>query len=246
MLNNPRSIIAIVPAAGIGSRMGANKPKQYLMLGQQCILAHTLDTLLSHPQIDLVVVALHPQDRYFNQLTQSQHPKLTQVVGGGERADSVLAALQYAGSISPDAWALIHDAARPCITHEDITRLINSVDIHPQGAILAAPVRDTMKRSDASGHIVHTVDRQLLWHALTPQFFPVSVLRSHLSAALAAKIPITDEASAMEWAGVMPGLVNGRMDNIKVTHPDDLQLAALFMAQQEIEQISARLVNNAS
>lgn len=234
MLNHPRSIIAIVPAAGIGSRMGADKPKQYLMLGQQSILAHTLDALLSHPDIDQVIVALHPEDNYFNQLTQSQHPKLTQVVGGAERADSVLAALQYAESITPDAWALVHDAARPCVSHEDITQLINSVGIHPQGAILAAPVRDTMKRSDANGHVVHTVERALLWHALTPQFFPVSTLRTHLSAALAAEASITDEASAMEWAGVMPGLVIGRVDNIKVTHPDDLQLAALFMAHKRI------------
>ncbi|QDE32116.1 2-C-methyl-D-erythritol 4-phosphate cytidylyltransferase [Shewanella polaris] len=232
MLNNPRSIIAIVPAAGVGSRMGADIPKQYLMLGQQCILAHTLDSLLSHAEIDQVVVALHPQDNYFSQLPQSHHSKLTTVVGGGERADSVLAALDFVESINPEAWALVHDAARPCVTHQDITKLIESVNLHPQGAILAAPVRDTMKRSDTNGNIIHTVDRALLWHALTPQIFPVSVLRHHLSAALAAQVPITDEASAMEWAGVMPGLVNGRMDNIKVTHPDDLQLAALFMSQQ--------------
>ncbi|MGK0409320.1 MAG: 2-C-methyl-D-erythritol 4-phosphate cytidylyltransferase [Shewanella psychromarinicola] len=232
MLNNPRSIIAIVPAAGVGSRMGADKPKQYLMLGQQSILAHTLDALLAHSEIDLVVVALQKEDKYFSNLPQSQHPKLTQVIGGKERADSVLAALDYAQTLNPNAWALVHDAARPCVSHEDITQLIESVHIHPQGAILAAPVRDTMKRSDASGHIVSTVDRALLWHALTPQFFPVSSLRSHLSAALAAHVSITDEASAMEWAGVMPGLVQGRMDNIKVTHPDDLQLAALFMSQK--------------
>ncbi|MGX9461923.1 2-C-methyl-D-erythritol 4-phosphate cytidylyltransferase [Shewanella sp. A14] len=239
MLKDPRSIIAIVPAAGVGSRMGADRPKQYLMLGQQSILAHTLDTLLSHSEIDQVVVALHPEDEHFSQLPQSSHPKLTQVIGGGERADSVLAALNHAQSLYPDAWALVHDAARPCVTHKDITLLIESVNIYPQGAILAAPVRDTMKRSDAKGNIVSTVDRALLWHALTPQFFPVANLRKHLSAALAAQASITDEASAMEWAGVMPGLVSGRIDNIKVTHPDDLQLAALFMSQQYIEENTA-------
>lgn len=232
MLNNPHSVIAIVPAAGIGSRMGADIPKQYLMLGQQCILAHTLDILLSHSAIDQVVVALHPQDKYFSQLPQSHHSKLTTVVGGGERADSVLAALDYVEAFNPEAWALVHDAARPCVTNQDITKLIESINLHPQGAILAAPVRDTMKRSDTNGKIVNTVDRALLWHALTPQFFPVTVLRQHLSAALTAHVPITDEASAMEWAGIMPGLVSGRVDNIKVTHPDDLQLAALFMSQQ--------------
>lgn len=233
MQNNPKSIIAIVPAAGIGSRMGADKPKQYLMLGQQSILAHTLDVLLSHTDISQVIVALHPQDQHFKQLPQATHPKLSLVIGGGERADSVLAALDYALAINPQAWALVHDAARPCLRHEDINKLIGSVEQHPQGAILAAPVRDTMKRSDASGQITSTVDRALLWHALTPQFFPITSLHRNLSQALAAKVSITDEASAMEWAGVRPGLVNGRVDNIKVTHPDDLQLAALFISQAQ-------------
>ncbi|MGI2168682.1 2-C-methyl-D-erythritol 4-phosphate cytidylyltransferase [Shewanella sp. MF05960] len=233
MQNNPQSIIAIVPAAGIGSRMGAHKPKQYLMLGQQSILAHTLDVLLSHERIDQVIVALHPQDQYFKQLPQAKHPKLIKVIGGGERADSVLAALEHAMSINPTAWALVHDAARPCLRHEDINKLIASLKQYPQGAILAAPVRDTMKRSDASGLITNTVERALLWHALTPQFFPITALKNNLSQALAATVNITDEASAMEWAGVMPGLVSGRVDNIKVTHPDDLQLAALFMQQAQ-------------
>ncbi|GGP80854.1 2-C-methyl-D-erythritol 4-phosphate cytidylyltransferase [Shewanella ulleungensis] len=231
MQNNSQSIIAIVPAAGIGSRMGADKPKQYLMLGQQSILAHTLDVLLSHECIVQVIVALHPQDQYFKQLPQAKHPKLMQVIGGGERADSVLAALDHAMSINPCAWALVHDAARPCLRHEDINKLIGSLKQYPQGAILAAPVRDTMKRSDANGLITNTVERALLWHALTPQFFPIVALQHNLSKALAANVSITDEASAMEWAGVMPGLVSGRVDNIKVTHPDDLQLAALFMSQ---------------
>lgn len=233
MQNNTQSIIAIVPAAGIGSRMGADKPKQYLMLGQQSILAHTLDALLSHKRIDKVIVALHPQDQYFKQLPQAKHPKLIQVIGGGERADSVLAALNQAMQINANAWALVHDAARPCLRHEDINKLIASLKQYPQGAILAAPVRDTMKRSDASGLITNTVERALLWHALTPQFFPISALHNNLSQALAANASITDEASAMEWAGVRPGLVSGRVDNIKVTHPDDLQLAALFMQQAQ-------------
>ena len=232
MTNNLRSIIAIVPAAGIGSRMGADKPKQYLMLGQQTILSHTLDKLLSHPQIDHVIVALHPRDHYFSTLPQSAHPKLSQVIGGSERADSVLTALNYALEINPNAWVLVHDAARPCVTHDDINKLILSSKTYPQGAILAVPVRDTMKRSDESGNITTTIDRALLWHALTPQFFPILPLQRNLTDALAVNATITDEASAMEWAGIMPGLVCGRADNIKVTHPNDLQLAALFMSQK--------------
>ena len=222
----PEQIIAIVPAAGIGSRMGAELPKQYLILNEQTILGHTLDCLLSHPQIDKVIVALNPQDDYFANLSQATHPKLQCVTGGKERADSVLAGLQLADK---GAWALVHDAARPCLTHQDIDKLIASAVTFPQGAILAAPVRDTMKRTSSDGVITETVCREQLWHALTPQFFPVAELSRHLTAALAAGVLITDEASAMEWAGVMPAVVTGRADNIKVTHPDDLQLASLFL-----------------
>jgi 2-C-methyl-D-erythritol 4-phosphate cytidylyltransferase len=207
--------------------MAAGMPKQYLTLGAQSILGHTLDALLSHPQIAQVIVALHPHDDMFLGLPQAKHSKLLTVIGGGERADSVLAALAVAPQ---DAWALVHDAARPCLTHSDIDKLLASTSEFPQGAILAMPVRDTMKRSDDTGVINHTVDRALLWHALTPQYFPVAELLTNLSAALNAGVVITDEASAMEWAGVFPGLVSGRADNIKVTHPDDLHLAGLFMA----------------
>ena len=226
MSQTPKQIIAIVPAAGIGSRMGAEIPKQYLQLNQQSILSHTLDCLLSHPSIEKVIVALNPTDIFFANLVQAKHPKLQCVNGGQERADSVLAALKVA---SPDAWVLVHDAARPCLTHLDINKLIDSASTFPQGAILAAPVRDTMKRTDEKGLISETVCRERLWHALTPQYFPVSSLTSNLTDALAAGALITDEASAMEWAGVMPGIVSGRADNIKVTHPDDLQLASLFL-----------------
>ncbi|MBR9726525.1 2-C-methyl-D-erythritol 4-phosphate cytidylyltransferase [Shewanella intestini] len=222
-----QDIIAIVPAAGIGSRMKADKPKQYLMLGNQPIIAHTLDCLLTHPKIQKVIVALHLKDDYFSQLKQAKHPKLLQVNGGDERADSVLAGLKL---ISGNQWALVHDAARPCLTHQDIDALIASQIQHPQGAILAMPVRDTMKRSDKHGNILATVERELLWHALTPQLFRADELKNNIEQAIAQGVVITDEASAMEWAGVTPGLINGRADNIKVTHPDDLALAALFLS----------------
>jgi 2-C-methyl-D-erythritol 4-phosphate cytidylyltransferase len=226
--------VAIVPAAGIGARMAAAMPKQYLTLGTQSILGHTLDALLSHPHIAQVIVALHPQDDRFLSLPQAKHPKLITVIGGDERADSVLAAL----AVAPEhAWALVHDAARPCLTHSDIDKLLASKQAFPQGAILAMPVRDTMKRSDDKGVINHTVDRAQLWHALTPQYFKVADLLENLAAALHAGAVITDEASAMEWAGVYPGLVSGRADNIKVTHPDDLHLAELFMAHLSVNQV---------
>lgn len=219
-------VIAVVPAAGIGSRMGAEVPKQYLALNEQTILGHTLDCLLSHPQIVQVIVALNPEDKHFSLLPQAQHKKLQTVTGGNERADSVLAALQLADE---ESWVLVHDAARPCLSHLDIDKLIASTTTFPQGAILGAPVRDTMKRTGDNGEISTTVCRDNLWHALTPQYFKAKQLKHNLESALKAGAKITDEASAMEWAGTMPGIVSGRADNIKVTHPDDLQLAALFL-----------------
>lgn len=223
---DPQNVVAIVPAAGMGSRMGADKPKQYLEVLGQTILAHTLDKLLSHQQITQVIISLHPNDTFFYALPQAQHPKLITVLGGGERADSVLAALQVAPE---NSWALVHDAARPCLTLADIDKLLASRVEFPQGAILAMPVRDTMKRANQKGEISTTVCRDNLWHALTPQLFPTSELKWHLQAAMAAGAVVTDEASAMEWAGISPGLVSGRADNIKVTHPDDLGLAELFL-----------------
>ncbi|MEZ9537310.1 2-C-methyl-D-erythritol 4-phosphate cytidylyltransferase [Shewanella sp. 10N.286.51.B8] len=227
-----QSVIAIVPAAGIGARMGATIPKQYLTLGEQSILAHTLDSLITHKQIQQVIVALHPEDTFFATLSQASHPKVKTVIGGQERADSVLRALVSIDNETTESnWALVHDAARPCLTEADIDKLLRSRAEYPQGAILAMPVRDTMKRSTNSTNLIsETVSRDHLWHALTPQLFPCKSLQQHLSDALKQGVQITDEASAMEWAGVNPGLVTGRADNIKVTHPDDLQLAALFLS----------------
>ncbi|MFT5704153.1 MAG: 2-C-methyl-D-erythritol 4-phosphate cytidylyltransferase [Shewanella sp.] len=226
MNDHQDKIVAVVPAAGIGSRMGTEIPKQYLEINDTPILGLTLDILLTHPKIDKVIVALHPKDTLFQGLSQASHPKLHTVVGGGERADSVLACLQ---NIDDDTWVLVHDAARPCLNHDDIEKLIASREQFPQGAILALPVRDTMKRAKSDGAIENTVCREQLWHALTPQFFSGSELRDNLTSALAAKATITDEASAMEWAGISPGLVLGNVENIKITHPDDLRLAKLFL-----------------
>ncbi|GAA5192433.1 2-C-methyl-D-erythritol 4-phosphate cytidylyltransferase [Ferrimonas gelatinilytica] len=219
-------VIAVVPAAGVGKRMGEALPKQYLPLKGRPILSHTLSRLLQHPAITRVVVALGPEDGYFDDLPESRHPKLTRVIGGSERADSVLRALE---TIEEEgAWALVHDAARPCLSDEDIALLLHQCG--DQGALLAAPVRDTMKRADAHGRVDHTVERAALWHALTPQLFPAQALRDALRQAKASGAEITDESSAMERLGWKPILVPGRVDNIKVTHPDDLRLAALFLA----------------
>ncbi len=218
----------VVPAAGVGRRMGAGCPKQYLPLAGRFLIEHTLTRLLEHPRIDEVIVALAPEDTFFSTLTIADHPRLRVAQGGADRAQSVLNGLRLARS----EWVLVHDAARPCITHRDIDQLIHE-GLAGDGAILATRVRDTMKRGDAGGRILKTVEREQLWHALTPQFFPTQALREALEQGLAQGRIHTDEASAMEQAGFHPQLVEGRADNIKVTRPEDLALAALYLSQQE-------------
>lgn len=218
----------VVPAAGVGRRMGAGCPKQYLPLAGRFLIEHTLTRLLEHPRIDEVIVALAPEDTFFSTLTIADHPRLRVAQGGADRAQSVLNGLCLARS----EWVLVHDAARPYITHRDIDQLIHE-GLAGDGAILATRVRDTMKRGDAGGRILKTVEREQLWHALTPQFFPTQALREALEQGLAQGRIITDEASAMEQAGFHPQLVEGRADNIKVTRPEDLALAALYLSQQE-------------
>lgn len=218
----------VVPAAGIGSRMGASCPKQYLPLAGKFLIEHTLERLLAHPRIERVVVAIAADDDFFPTLPVASHPRLMTTTGGCERADSVLNGL----SLVESEWVLVHDAARPCITHQDIDRLIHA-GLAGDGAILGSRVRDTMKRSDAAGYIQKTVDRDQLWHALTPQFFRTTLLRDAIQQGQSQGLPITDEASAMELAGWRPLMVEGRADNIKVTRPEDLALAALFLSQQE-------------
>ncbi|MFM5240705.1 2-C-methyl-D-erythritol 4-phosphate cytidylyltransferase [Aeromonas rivipollensis] len=224
-------LTAIVPAAGIGSRMGADCPKQYLTLAGKTILEHTLGCLLSHPAIARVIVALAPHDEWFEQLAVAADPRILRVEGGIERAYSVLNALH----VAQGKWVLVHDAARPCLCHGDLDKLIATA-MACDGAILGSRVRDTMKRTDGAGNIVATVEREQLWHALTPQMFPAGTLKRALGEGLALGALITDEASAMERAGFTVKMVEGRADNIKVTRPEDLSLAELFLQQQSARQ----------
>ncbi|MFM5230804.1 2-C-methyl-D-erythritol 4-phosphate cytidylyltransferase [Aeromonas media] len=231
MIDCHSGLTAIVPAAGIGSRMGADCPKQYLTLAGKTILEHTLGCLLSHPAIARVIVALAPHDEWFEQLAVAADPRVLRVEGGSERAYSVLNALH----VAEGKWVLVHDAARPCLTQGDLDALIASA-MACDGAILGSRVRDTMKRTDGAGNIVATVEREQLWHALTPQMFPTGTLKRALEEGLALGALITDEASAMERAGFTVKMVEGRADNIKVTRPEDLSLAELFLQQQSARQ----------
>ena len=222
-------IWAVVPAAGVGRRMGADVPKQYLRLAGKTVLEHTLARLLASPRLSGVVVAVSPEDPHFARLGVSAD-RVRRVAGGAERADSVLAALRALDEAGPDDWALVHDAVRPCLHPDDLDALIERVTASGRGALLATPVRDTMKRVE-DGDVVQTVPREALWHALTPQMFRVSELIGALEAAQAAGVQVTDEAQAMERAGTVPRVVAGRADNIKITRPEDLALAAFFLAR---------------
>nr|WP_314426078.1 2-C-methyl-D-erythritol 4-phosphate cytidylyltransferase [uncultured Erwinia sp.] len=223
-------VIAVVPAAGIGSRMLSECPKQYLSIGNKTILEHSLDALLAHPAVTRAIVVLSPDDVHFSRLPLANDPRIVQVTGGAQRADSVLAGLK---AVENAQWVLVHDAARPCLHLGDLTRLLELTQRSDVGGILAAPVRDTMKRATASGAetIAHTVEREALWHALTPQLFPLALLRNCLERALREGASITDEASALEYCGYHPELVSGRSDNLKVTRPEDLALAEFYLTQ---------------
>ena len=227
-----QSVIAVVPAAGVGSRMKADRPKQYLKINGKTILEHTIEKLLSHPQVSQIVVAISDDDPYYPELALNQNPKVVRVSGGSERADSVLSALNCIAEQKLSDWVMVHDAARPCVQLSDIDKLISGAMSHDVGAILAAPVRDTMKRG-AQGQIEHTVERADLWHALTPQMFRTKPLWKALSEALQQGVSITDEASAFEWKGLSPALVAGRSDNFKITQPEDLALAEFYLSQNK-------------
>ncbi|MBM7455752.1 2-C-methyl-D-erythritol 4-phosphate cytidylyltransferase [Oceanisphaera litoralis] len=227
-----QSFTAVVPAAGIGSRMAADIPKQYLPLGGRTLLEQSLEPLLNHPAIGRIIVATAELDPWFERLAIARHPQVLRVNGGRERADSVLNALAH---VETD-WVLVHDAARPCLHRADLDAVL-AAGRQPQGALLACRVRDTMKRGDGRGSINNSVSRDELWHALTPQCFATAPLQQALSASLAAGAVITDEASAMEWAGFHPRLVEGRADNIKITRPEDLGLAGFFLQQMNESKI---------
>lgn len=221
---------AVIPAAGVGSRMAADRPKQYLPLAGRTVIEHSLDRLLNHPKIAGAVVAISPGDEYWAGLNYYHEKPLWLATGGAERSLSVLNALIVLGDHAADGdWVLVHDAARPCLRSEDVDRLLVRCLEHPVGGILAVPVKDTLKKAGPDGEIVDTVDRTALWHAQTPQMFRLGELRTALEQAVAAQVLVTDEASALERLGGKPLLVEGHADNLKITRPEDLALAEFYL-----------------
>ena len=217
------SVWAVVPAAGRGTRFGGEVPKQYLQVGGRPLLAYTLDALLAHPAVAGVVVALAADDPWWPGWSDHAGKPVLTCTGGASRAASVLAAMAaLPESVRADDFVLVHDAARPNLAPADLDRLLEQGRADPVGAILAAPVRDTLKRAGDDGGIDRTEPRERLWRALTPQLFRRLQLSRALQAAADAGVEVTDEAMALERQGARPLLVEGREDNFKVTTPADL------------------------
>ena len=220
----------IIPAAGIGARMQAGRPKQYILINQKTILEHTLDCFLPRADIETITVALAPGDPWWPRLAVAGHKKILVTEGGEARFQSVLNGLHaLSGRAEADDWILVHDGARPCLDQALLDRLIARVSRHATGGILALPCQDTMKRGNARGEIEATVERAGLWRAQTPQMFRYGKLRAALTRAEAAHCPVTDEAMAMELCGHAPLLVPGHADNLKLTHKEDIETVSAWL-----------------
>lgn len=227
---NPSRHFALIPAAGVGARMGAACPKQYMPLAGKPMLLHALDTFAASPLIEHTFVVVSPEDGYIAEvLASARHlEKRVSVLfdGGATRHRSVLNGMHAIRErLDDNDWVLVHDAARPGLTGELIDRLVCALRDDAVGGLLALPVVDTLKRADGEGRAAQTVARESLWAAQTPQMFRYALLRDALERADA----VTDEASAVEAMGLLPRLVEGSPRNFKVTLPHDVGLAELHL-----------------
>lgn len=232
-MSKPRAW-AVIPAAGSSRRMQGSIPKQYALLNGQPVLWHVLNTLTQTQLFSGLVLVLSENDSQGRAIA-AQFPNTIIAPGGRVRLASVLSGVS-ALKASPQDWIFTHDAARPCVTVQDISMLYEALHAEPVGGILGYPVRDTIKQVNEQQHILSTVDRSTLWHALTPQAFRHEPLLRALTQYLAAHPPTDDsvgieECGVMEWAGYQPRMVRGRSDNIKITYPEDLKYAALILSE---------------
>ncbi|MFO7788463.1 MAG: 2-C-methyl-D-erythritol 4-phosphate cytidylyltransferase [Halospina sp.] len=222
----------VVPAAGIGARVGGDRPKQYQYLGNAFLIDVTLERLARAVPEATLMVALGAGDGWWAYTRSAAAGSVHTCTGGATRAESVLNALQ-ALALPAEHPVLVHDAARPCITGGDINALMEGAGSSEAGGLLGQAVTDTVKEVDGTGHVLATRNRSRLWRAQTPQLFPGGVLERALVRAAEDGAPVTDEASAVEYLGLKPLVVPGRTDNIKVTHPGDLAMAAWLIEQQQ-------------
>jgi 2-C-methyl-D-erythritol 4-phosphate cytidylyltransferase len=234
-MNQAPRYFALIPAAGVGARMGASSPKQYIRIGGKPMLRHTLDAFLSSDLIAHTFIVVSPDDPYIDSIAPN-HGVTVLRCGGASRMESVRNGLAVlASTLAPTDWVLVHDAARPGLTAELIEKLIGSTGEHPVGGLLGLPVVDTVKRC-IDGEACGTIPRSGLWLAQTPQMFRYQLLRQALSAATDPNT-ITDDASAVEALGLTPKLVEGHPRNLKVTLPDDIRIAELYLAVSQPELV---------
>lgn len=231
------TIWAVLPAAGIGRRMGSTVPKQYLSIDGAPLLLHSLRRLSAVKAIKKIVVVIHPTDSRWAELKESItaefENRIIAVMGGDERYQSVLNGLTAMAEFADkDDWVLVHDAVRPCVRTSDIENLIQKVSLNSIGGLLGAPMDNTLKRVDKELVVIETVDRESYWNALTPQMFRFAQLKEAIEAVVASGAQVTDEAAAMEVAGFRPIMVAGSKDNIKITHEADLVLASQILKDQ--------------
>lgn len=213
--------------------MQSDTPKQYLRIADKTILELTIDCFERHPQISGIVLVLAKDDSHWSAIAD-KYSNIVIAEGGQERFQSVLSGLKVLSEMAkPDDWVLVHDAARPCLRQSDIDRLISTLSNHAVGGLLGLPMADTVKRCQPGGDVLETVPRHDLWRALTPQMFRLTTLKNALQQALADQAVVTDEASAIERTGLQPQMVAGQSDNIKITRPEDLELARRIMSTRE-------------
>lgn len=223
---------AVLVAAGRGRRMGGELPKQYLKVAGKTLLEHSLQLLDQAARVEGIMLVLSSNDENWNALNPEIRTPLHVVSGGAERSDSVLAGLEALYTLcSDDDWVLVHDAARICLKPADIDAMESALLGHECGGLLAVPVRDTIKLAQGDA-VVRTVERSQLWQAQTPQVFRYGLLASAMKTARANGESVTDEAMAMELAGHRPKLLEGRSYNIKITVPEDIQLAEYILSRQ--------------
>ena len=229
MNNSEIPVWVILPAAGVGARMGSEYPKQYLPLKDKAIIEWTLELFLAMENVAGVIVSVRSDDQRWLQSRYSHHSRVVTVRGGQERSDSVLSAVNWVYEHqSRNAWVMIHDVVRPCVRSEDLQRLQSHCLTTLRPAILAVPVSDTIKKVDGD-LIVDTVERSHLWQAQTPQMFPVEPLKQAFERVVQGGVVVTDDASVMEFVGADIDIVRGHRDNIKVTTPEDLELVEMIL-----------------
>ena len=228
----PLSVHALIPAAGQSVRFGGTTLKQYAFLLGKPVIAHSIEAVRRHPLVGAITVALAPDDGIYDELIRPDYPQVQTVRGGESRAQTVLNGLRYIRKQDAACqWVLVHDAARPCLPYAALDALLRAGQECQDGAILATPVTDTLKLKADSGRIEKTIDRSKLWAAQTPQLFPLYPLLRNLQAAINFGQTPTDEAEAMERAGLHPALVPGSARNIKITGPEDLPMAEFILNQ---------------